>query len=987
MQPPNPSPVWGDLKRSSAATHRVNLNAKSTAMSSAISRLSSLAKQINQLIADCQEALETAQRAENSALTSAKEAGLLLMKAKAQVKHGEWLPWLEANCSVTPRHAQNYMQIAERWEEIEESGAQTLSAAIKVLKRSSRLKAADEPQQLSLPAANLTPDEVAVILPTFEKSTVERNWQSEFGEVILALAAQGIQPEETNAPVDYLKQKYPAAAKLEAVSGRQASIIKEAAAALAQGEQWLQNPDMFRMLDYKSRQYDMSRSEFEATAREVLQKHAPAPIQAPQPAVEVAPSPSLDRQVIEILQRCNQQEIEAVLQWLEDHGYLLQTEPEAQTKNEIHFAFAEDEPANTSLEQAILFLAGRCDGASSDDGIGFSGADTGFGHWLADRISDGKPLIRKWAASAHRMLQKYRRTQLEPNGYGLPDWSEIEAHYPEEIKPVATPEAETSGYRLELHGGLIVAHSPYDPTRRLNEIYKSVPGWEFDGATKAWTFPVKQAAQLLEALGERLEQYEIDPAIQAAIDAAEADRYQQAMQAAEEIIQLVEAAKLDEPLPSGRTLFQHQKDGVSWLLSHRKNGILPGGILADQMGLGKTVEALVAAKAMRAVYDCPILVICPASLQENWLREAEGVGVAIEVFSWAKMPKPLDTAKYVLIGDEAHYIQSLSSQRTKNFLALAHHPNCLASWALTGTPIKNGRPINLYPLLLATGHPLANDKKQYERYFCAAREKSVGRGRTIWDNTGAAHLDELAKKTEDAILRRTKQECLDLPEKIRSLRPVELSAEASKIYNAKLSELVANYKERLAKKLISDEGEALVTLGQLRLAGSVAKVEPAIEMAQDLLEQGEQVILFTEFTESAKAIHEALGGELLTGETPTEERQAIVDRFQSGESKVFVGTIKAGGVGLTLTAASFVILVDRPWAPGDAEQAEDRAHRIGQNATVNAIWLQYGLIDTSIDQLLQQKSDRIELVLKGKRKTLRGLGNPAELAKELLLAL
>lgn len=114
----------------------------------------------------------------------------------------------------------------------------------------------------------------------------------------------------------------------------------------------------------------------------------------------------------------------------------------------------------------------------------------------------------------------------------------------------------------------------------------------------------------------------------------------------------------------------------------------------------------------------------------------------------------------------------------------------------------------------------------------------------------------------------------------------------------------------------------------------------AIKYTAELLEQGQAVVIFTEYLESAKALYTALSEispcELLTGETKQEERQAIVDRFQAGISKVFIGTIKAGGVGLTLTAANQVILIDRPWTPGDAEQAEDRCYRIGQNNTVNA---------------------------------------------------
>ena len=199
-----------------------------------------------------------------------------------------------------------------------------------------------------------------------------------------------------------------------------------------------------------------------------------------------------------------------------------------------------------------------------------------------------------------------------------------------------------------------------------------------------------------------------------------------------------------------------------------------------------------------------------------------------------------------------------------------------------------------------------------------------------------------------------------------------------------INRLVTDYRRRASEGLVNEDAEALVTLNFLRKVGSVAKVGSAVATAQELLEQGQQVVLFTEFVESANALYQQLGGELLTGETRVEERQAAVDRFQSGESKVFVGTIKAGGVGLTLTAASHVILVDRAWTPGDCEQAEDRCHRLGQNNSVFATWLQLGEIDQAIDSLLLSKQQRIELVLKGKRKTLKGLSSPKELAKELL---
>lgn len=257
--------------------------------------------------------------------------------------------------------------------------------------------------------------------------------------------------------------------------------------------------------------------------------------------------------------------------------------------------------------------------------------------------------------------------------------------------------------------------------------------------------------------------------------------------------------------------------------------------------------------------------------------------------------------------------------------------------------------------------------------------------KSIWDNSGAAHLDELAVKTEDVIFRRTKAECLtELPAKTRLFKEAVLEASAAKQYQETICSLVDDYRRRAKLGEVDENAEALVTLNILRKVGSEFKVQSAIALAEELLEQNQQVVLFTEFVESAKAIASSLGGLLLTGETKPVERQGLVDQFQSGDNKIFVGTIKAGGLGLTLTSASNVILVDRPWSPGETDQAEDRCHRLGQENAVFATWLQLGNIDQAIDNLLEQKQERIELVLKGKRKTLKGIDSLSDLAKELL---
>ncbi|MEA5553308.1 DEAD/DEAH box helicase [Anabaena cylindrica UHCC 0172] len=647
---------------------------------------------------------------------------------------------------------------------------------------------------------------------------------------------------------------------------------------------------------------------------------------------------------------------------------------------------------NYFLENCILYLAGNCDGAYAQDGIGFNGADTGFGHWLAERINGKKPIIKAHAQAALKMVTKYNK-QLERGNLTLPSWELIKDQYPENLPTTQAindiGEKYVPDYRVEVKGNEIAVYTPYDKTGKSQRNCKTIDGWKFIGEDKSWRFPLEKAIEVNEKLVT--DDFCISAQFKGAIALCEmrlaeekAAREAEALDKASEIVRLVEAANLDAPLTNGWYLRDYQKQGAEWLLAHRRGGIYDGGILADHMGLGKTLTALAAAKAMQCTQQCHVFVVAPVSLLDNWVREAEKIGVSIECFSWAKIPKPLETQNYVLICDESHYAQNINSQRTKKMLELGHHSNCLATWLLTGTPIKNGRPINLYPLLFAVNHPLASDKWEYERHYCNAHHKSVGK-KSIWDNTGAAHLDELSKKTEDIILRRTKQECLpELPAKTRLFKQTELEPAAVKDYQSKLRSLIDGYKARAKAGEVSEDAEALVTLNYLRKIGSEFKVDTAVEIAEELLDQGQQVVIFTEFLESAEELHHKLGGVFLTGSTHRDERQLLVDKFQSGAQKVFIGTIKAGGVGITLTAASNVILLDRAWTPGDCEQAEDRCHRLGQSNSVFATWIQLGEIDNAIDTLLQSKQDRIELILKGKRKTLRGLDSPKELAKQLL---
>jgi SNF2 family DNA or RNA helicase len=585
------------------------------------------------------------------------------------------------------------------------------------------------------------------------------------------------------------------------------------------------------------------------------------------------------------------------------------------------------------------------------------------------------------------MIQKYQRQLAQANLWPLPAWEEIAEHY--SVEQVVHVKGTI---RLSADKEFLIYQGPYDPQVLIKA--KSIKPCNFDFQSKSWLWPFNCA----EEVGSKFPQNEFDwtdEAIEAIYEAirvreeAELSRKKEIENKALKLNLLIEQAELSKPLPNGWTLREYQIKAVEWLLFHSKPFGLGGAILADHMGLGKSLTTIVAAKLLRDYLgdETSIIVVCPASLKEMWVRTAEMVQTSVEVFSnhFKSIPLPLDRP-YILITDEAHCFQDPKSKRTQSLLNLAHNENCKAAWLLTGTPLKNGRPINLLPLLMAIKHKLAEDINHYQRYFCNATTRSIGRGKSIWDVSGAAHLDELAKKTQDCILRRTKSEVLkELPEKERTMLPVMLDNERE--YKSTINTKVAEYRQRVQLGEVSADAEALVTLNFLRNVGSRYKVDATCELAEQILGEGRQVVIFTEFVDSARLIAENLknyGVELLTGETKIEERQNMVDRFQSGQSKVFVGTIRAGGVGLTLTVASDVILTDRAWTPGDCEQVEDRCHRLGQKNSVMAYWLQLGMIDEYMNKFLTQKQERIELVLKGKRKTLRGIGSPAELAKELL---
>ena len=424
---------------------------------------------------------------------------------------------------------------------------------------------------------------------------------------------------------------------------------------------------------------------------------------------------------------------------------------------------------------------------------------------------------------------------------------------------------------------------------------------------------------------------------------------------------------------SHRPLMEHQKEAVKSLVANKRF------ILADDMGLGKTTATVVGALETGAK---KILVICPASLKINWQREISNYTdrsiSIVEGKKWEdadfiiinfdiiknyhdvsnKTESVVMNSKFdLVIIDEAHYIQNTQAQRTKLINDFVRTVDRL--WLLTGTPITS-RPINYYNLLNLIQSPVASNWMAYVRRYCNGFQFKAGK-RKIWNVSGASNLDELRERTQRQVLRRLKENILDLPEKI--ITPVYL-----RLKSKEYEELMGEYYDWYDK---SGEADSLTLqfskLTKVRQVIANEKINATIELVESILEQDKKVIVFTNFTNSLEMLLEKFGkmAVRVDGSCSQKERQWAVDEFQNNEKvRVFVGNIKAAGVGLTLTAGEAVIMNDLSFLPSDHSQAEDRAYRIGQK---NSVLVYYPIFDNTIEgiiyDILHKKKNIFETIM------------------------
>ena len=440
---------------------------------------------------------------------------------------------------------------------------------------------------------------------------------------------------------------------------------------------------------------------------------------------------------------------------------------------------------------------------------------------------------------------------------------------------------------------------------------------------------------------------------------------------------------------SHRPPLEHQKEAVQKLVENKKF------ILADDMGLGKTTSTIIAALESGSK---KVLIICPATLKINWKREienysdktvyiAEGKNFSTDadfvIINYDIIKNFHDTKKKgesqildanfdLVVVDEAHYIKNATAQRTKLINDLVKKVDRL--WLLTGTPMTS-RPIDYFNLLSLIESPVAKNWMAYAIRYCQGYQFNVG-GRKVWNVMGASNLEELRDRTSGLTLRRLKENVLDLPDKI--ITPVYLRLK-SKMYE----EIMGEYYDWYDKN--PEESKSLTVqftkLTKIRQVIADEKISQTIELAENIVEQGKKVIIFCNFTDSLNKICEHFGKAAVKvdGSMSKPERQHSVDSFQDSDKiKVFVGNIKAAGVGITLTAAEAVIMNDLSFLPSDHAQAEDRAYRYGQK---NNVLVYYPIFENTIEgiiyDILNNKKQVIATVMGDNQ-------NTADAAEEIL---
>lgn len=467
-------------------------------------------------------------------------------------------------------------------------------------------------------------------------------------------------------------------------------------------------------------------------------------------------------------------------------------------------------------------------------------------------------------------------------------------------------------------------------------------------------------------------------------------------------------AKIPEGFTFKTTPFQHQIDGFNYGLINDR------WLLGDEQGLGKTkqvIDIAVAKKLQNGYKHC--LIICGVNgLKWNWVNEIKthsnetgyilGQRVKNHKLTIASNSAKLDDLRAIdsindyfiitnveslrndeitseltklckagkinmIAADEVHKMKNPSSQQGKAFLKL----QAQTMIAMTGTPLMN-TPMDLYIILKWLGY-------EKHAFYAFKKHYAVMGGFGGYQIVGYRNLNELQEQLDSIMLRRLKNDVLDLPAKLYVDEYVEMTPKQKQIYDEVTAQIKMNIDNiKMANNPLAELIRMRQATGYTGILSSTiqesAKLDRMEELVEDARQNDKQVVIFSNWTQMTDAIYKRLHQKytlsVITGQTPDDVRQHNVQMFQEGRSKVMIGTIGAMGTGLTLTAGTVEIFMDEPWNKANKEQAEDRCHRVGtkENVTIYTL-LCKDTIDERIHDLVEQKGAMAKALVDGQIST------------------
>lgn len=505
-------------------------------------------------------------------------------------------------------------------------------------------------------------------------------------------------------------------------------------------------------------------------------------------------------------------------------------------------------------------------------------------------------------------------------------------------------------------------------SRELLARIKEVPGRRYDPDTRTWSIPQEQFREFRAQLAREGVLLQLDPRLEQALEASERAR-----------LRSMELKQLDDSpleLPTPTTPRPYQRAGVRFLEHTLRS--FGGALLADDMGLGKTFQALSAA----VLLDCQrVLVLCPSSLKYTWAQEVERHYPQLTYVvvdgdresrkqAWAQEVNVTIANYDLLLRDEEPYLVSWD-------MVVADEVVWLKNWRAKRTRLA--RNLERRYTLGLSGVPVENDLLELHSIFDFLIPGVLGPGwlfvsqHCVRNRYGAIvgyrGLEKVKGRIAPYYLRRTKGEVLkELPPRIRTTAPVELSREEWALYEAivlQIRQAVEANPNLKASNILAQMTKLKEVTSDPRLLGEEL-ASSKLQALQEILasSRGHKVVVFTQFSRLAHTLGRELDCPVISGEVSPQDRDRAIRVFQDG-ANVLVST-EAGAYGVNLTAADIVVHIDLPWTPARLRQREDRLHRLGQQNVVHSVVLTARrTIDDYVLKVLHRKLELVRRVFEG----------------------